>query len=389
MTRFVSYSSDHRVTDLVATLRRFGLAAWRDQESLGSGEATRGEIQAELARCDAAMLWLGGETLRSDYVCRVELPLIVAAHQQRGMRIVPLFVDVGARAGIDAVRAATGLEIGDHNGHVMGDGEDLPVFLERVAEAEVRTHLRARADGRRPAVRMVTRSDVAGGRDDADLNFDWIREYPSDGRLPDADTTTALERALHQSVQELLGAFGAGAVDLYLSCHLHLGVAVGFELRRVTGAVPRVAMGGDWWSCTSAAGESVPPLVEMVAPGSVDGTRSAVELDLSRDVGTTVSTHVATTGVRYRERTRLLPEAGPGQEAVTPGALKVWAERAAEAIRRARSQPGVEGIDLFLAAPVGFAVALGWRLNAVRDVRIFHPENNAGSYRHVWTLPPS
>lgn len=389
MTRFVSYSSDLRVTALVETLRRHGLATWRDQEALGAGQATRAEIEAELAGCDAAMLWLGGGTLRSQYVCRVEIPLIVDAYEQRSMRVVPLFVDVGAREGIDAVRDATGQEIGDHNGLVMADDENLPVFLDRVAEEEVRTHLRARATGRRPVVRVVTRSDVAGGLDVADLNFDWIREYPSDGELPGGDTAAALRRTLHRSVQELLAAFGAGSVDLHLACHLHLGVAVGFELRRVTQAVPRVAVGDHWWTCGPASARTAAPLAELVTQGPVDGTRSAVELNLSRDISATVSAHVASTGTNYRERIRLRPPDGPAQESVSPASCNAWAEQAADVIRRTRARPGVDGVDLFLAAPMGFAVALGWRLNAVGGVRLFHPEGNAGPYRHVWTLPSS
>lgn len=391
MTSFISYSGDYnRVATLVETLRRQGLRTWRDQDSLGSGQATYDEIAAELERCDATLLWLGGGTLESDYVCKIEIPLGVESSRRRGMRIVPLFVDMGARDGINAVRRATGYEIGDHNGHVLRPGEVLAAFLGRVANGEVRAALqRPAAEGRRPVLRCVTRSDVAGGRADANLNFDWIREYASDGRLPDHQTATALQRALHTSMQHVHTVFGSGIVDLHLSCHLHIGVALGFELRRVTGAIPRVAVGSGWWTCGMVPATAASPLSERASVGPVTATRSAVEIGLSRDIDRAVSAHIAATDVRYRERIRLAPPDGPDQQAVTQSSLNVWAEQAADAIRRARARPGVDAVDVFLAAPIGFALALGWRLNAVGGVCLFHPEGNAGPYRHVWTLQPS
>jgi SMODS-associated and fused to various effectors sensor domain len=349
---------------------------------------TRDSIASELARCDAAMLWLGGGTLASDYVRNIELPLIFENNQARGLRIVPLFVDDSAQSGIDAVRKATGHEIGDHNGHVRSD--DINAFTARVGSEEVRARLtRGPEDIRRPVLRCVTRSDAAGGREDADLNFDWIREYPSDGQLPDESTIDALQQALHRSVQHVISSFGPGLVDLYLSCHLHIGVALGYELRRVTGAVPRVAVGDDWWQCLPASPTADIALKSRPAVGQAGATRTAIEIALSRDTTALVSSLIATSDARYRERTHLSPEDGPDQQAVTRDNVNPWADQCADAIRRARSQPGVDSVDVLMAAPIGFAVALGWRLNAVGGVRLFHPEGNAGPYRHVWTLQAS
>ena len=77
------------------------------------------------------------------------------------------------------------------------------------------------------------------------------------------------------------------------------------------------------------------------------------------------------------------------QVAVNAALANPWAEQTADVIRKARSQPGIEAVDVFISAPIGFAVALGWRLNAIGGVHIFHPEGNSGPYRHVWTLQDS
>jgi len=350
---------------------------------------TRDSIASELARCDAAMLWLGGGTLASDYVRKIEIPLIFENNQTRGLRIIPLFVDDGAKSGIDAVRTATGYEVGDHNGHVR-DSDHINAFTERVASEEVRSRLaHGSADVRRPLLRCVTRSDAAGAREEADLNFDWIREYPSDGQLPSESTIDALQQALHRSVQHVISAFVPGLVDLYLSCHLHIGVALGYELRRVTGAVPRIALADDCWQCLTVSPTADIELKSRSSVGQAGANRTAVEIALSRDTTALVSSLIATSDARYRERTHLSPDDGPAQQAVTRDNVNPWADQCADAIRRARSQPGVDSVDVFMAAPIGFAVALGWRLNAVGGVRLFHPEGNAGPYRHVWTLQPS
>lgn len=180
-----------------------------------------------------------------------------------------------------------------------------------------------------------------------------------------------------------------GQLELHLKCHLHLAMALGFELRRTTGMVPQVELGDSWQAVRlvpALPGEDA--LREVADNGPAGGTSVAVELSVSRSVSPMVNEHVAATGTAYRRRVRLSPHGQPGQVTVTSENLNAWAEQAAEAIRRARSLPGVTGVDLFIASPTAFAVALGWRLNAVGQVSIFHPTDD-GPYAKVWELPAS
>ncbi len=391
MTVFVSYSSDiDRVSSLVQTLRRHGLRTWRDQDSLEQGDATEVAIQAQLASCATAMVWLGGSTLDSGFVCKIELPLIFDNNTARGLRIVPLFVDVDVATGIDQIRVATGREIGTHNGHRFGPPDSFATDLLEVASREVKATLHERAkaaNGGRPIIRCVTRSDAASGRDDADLNFDWIHEYPAAGTLPDATTVEDLRNALHVSSQHLIAAFGPGTVDLHVKCHLHLGVALGYELRRVTSLKPRVDVEGVWWNIDAVpALTEAEQLVEHITNGPVDGERTAVEISLNRDVGPLLDEYAASTAP-YRRRIRLEPAGGPDQGSVSPENVNGWAEQAAAAIRDLKSLPGVEAVDVFMATPIGFAVALGWRLNAIGGISLFHPIGNSGPYELVWIIP--
>jgi hypothetical protein len=393
MTVFVSYSKDiDRVRSLVQALRRHGLRTWRDQDSLEQGDATEAVIQAELESCAAAMVWLAGNTLDSAFVCKIELPLIFDNHAARGLRIVPLFVDVDVATGIDQIRTATGQEIGTHNGYQFGSPDSFATDLLEVASREVKATLREgamTANGRRPIIRCVTRSDAASGKQQADLNFDWIHEYPATGTLPDTVTVEDLRNALHVSSQHLIAEFGPGPVDLHVKCHLHLGLALGYELRRVTGLKPRVDVESVWWEIDAVpALQESEQLVEHTTNGPVDGARAAVEIGLNRDVGPMANEYAPRTAP-YRRRIRLAPVGGPDQGSVNPDNVNGWAEQAAAAIRRLKSLPGVDAVDVFMAAPIGFAVALGWRLNAIGGVSLFHPTGNSGPYELVWTIPDS
>lgn len=394
MTSFISYSGDvERVGRLAATLRRHGLRTWRDRDALRQGATTEAAIEEALAACESAMVWLGGDTMRSPFVSNIELPHIFANHRANGLRIVPLFIDTTVTEGCNQVRDAIGEEIGSHNGYVWNPTSSEQDNLGAIASAEAAAALGARARAPaapRPVVRMVTRSDGAGARDTADLNLDWIPEYPADGALPDDAIVAALQSALHVACQSLIASFGAGVVDLHLKCHLHLGVALGFELRRTTGMLPRVELDGAWLEIHTASrldpGEE---LVAEITPGPADASRASIEISVTRDVSPLVNDYVTMTGTRYRKRVRLRPPTGPDQQAVKATNVNAWAEQAAAAVRAAKAAPGVDDVDVFLAAPIGLAVAFGWRLNAIGDVRLLHPVGNAGPYVPVWHLSGS
>jgi hypothetical protein len=393
MSAFVSYSGDFdRVHDLVQALRRHGLRTWRDQDDLGQGAETEAEIDAALARSTAAFVWLGGQTMTSAFVRNIELPLIFRHSRERGLRVVPVFVDVTVKEGNEQVRAATGEEIASHNGYRWDPSLSDQENVDAVARAELKAELgsRAAAGAERPKVRMVTRSDGASARDVSDLNFDWIHEYPPDGTLPHADTVEILRRSLHTGCQALISAFGAGPVELHLKCHLHLGIALGYEVRRPTGLLPSVELDGEWQ--TIRIGDCLLPEQALSITsdnGPAGANRVAVELNVTRDVRPLVNAHVAQSGATYRKRVRISPPEGPRQDALTSRTLNPWADQIADVVRGARSMPAVDGVDLFLAAPISFAVALGWRLNAVGGIQIFHPLENAGPYTLVWSLPDS
>jgi hypothetical protein len=388
---FLSYSGDDRVALLAAALRWHGMRPWRDGDSLALGVPTRAEIVAALADCRAAMVWLTETTLNSDYVTRVELPAIFEEHDQRGLDIIPIFVDWRPDDASVVVRGVVGREIGDHNGAVIDTAALIENEVMRIAGGYAQSALISASKSTsswRPTVRCATRSNAAEGADIADLDLDWTREYPSDGRLPNLETRERLRQALSRVSDELIGVAGPGVLDLYIRCHLHLGLALGHAFRRTTGLRPRVFADGQWWSCEVIDSLPGQGLTESVIHGPATATVASVELSITQDVRPGVNQTVSHSGVPYYTRSQMQPAVGTGQSALTdPGTSNIWADQAAEAIRTAGRPPGITAVDLFLAAPLQFAVALGWRLNAVGPVRIFHWVGNAGPYTEAWTLP--
>lgn len=390
---FISYSGDLDTITAVATaLRRQGLRPWRDADDLPLGARTRDEILSELTGCCAAMIWLSRATLDSDYVKRIELPAIFEQHEQRGLIIIPIFVDwaPGADAS-DAVRVATGHEIGDMNGFAWDRGANVTHEAARLARRYASTSLHElAASGDRPIVRCATRTDAAPARETADVNLDWRAEYPSGGSLPDSATTLELRTALSAVTDEVITSFGAGDVTIAARCHLHLGVALGHAFRRPTGMVPTLLIDGQAWRAEIIRPGAVEGLGVAESIGPVVADRGSVEISISRDISDGVSRTIAETGTAYALRTKLAPPDGSYQSALPDGTTaNVWASQAADLITSTRARPGIDHVDLYLATPIQFAVLLGWRLNVAGGLHLYHWQENAGPYRNVWTLPPS
>lgn len=392
-TAFISYSNSRAVLAEVAhALRRHGAPPWRDVESLPLGGRTREEIEAELERCHGALLWLSNDTLESAYVVNVELPAIQRQVERRALRVLPVFVDMDPREAIDRVSELAGIEIGDNNGHVLDTEAPIQVEAAAIARAYLATVLRDASRGaqRPPVVRCVTRDETASRRDEADANLDWRFEYGHDADLPDDELVARLRDALASATSVVSATFQPGVVELELKCHLHVAVALGHAFRKPTGILPWTRVGDEWW-----AAEDVPVLSggamgesRSVGPAQLD--RAAVLVSVTRDVAPGVNRTVAATRRRYAHRVSLAPLGGPGQHAVPDArTTNAWAQQVADAMQRLRDEQPVAEIDLFMAAPVQFAVMLGWRLNAAGRVNLYHWRGNQGPYALAWTLPPT
>lgn len=91
---FVSYSRAdaaclERLRVHLRPLQRESAIAYWDDGSIVAGERWRDRIEAALARARVAVLLVSADFLASDFVVQSELPVLLAAAEERGTSILP------------------------------------------------------------------------------------------------------------------------------------------------------------------------------------------------------------------------------------------------------------------------------------------------------------
>jgi hypothetical protein len=387
---FISYAYEDQpqARAQALALRRAGIRSWRDEDELILGKPSEAEIrQAIRDECDGALLWLSPSTLSSSFVMDIELPIILTRASEGGFPVVPVFQGLSPSEAATRVRERTGLEVAAYNGQRIAATDDLASVTRTIASRFVVARMGASGDRvsePRPVIRAVTRDDTAGGIDEACLDFDWRHAY-LDGAAPDPMLQLELAAALGSSISALLAAYGGGEIILEARVHLSVALALGFALRRPTGAVPAVRYDDGVW--LAAVGSDAEGLEERLDWGPVEAEQLAVELPISRDVSVGVDQLVTRAGP-FRARLRFNPTGGPGQAVVRDVAqANAWADQVIERAAAVRDEARASSIGLFVAAPLPLAVFLGWRLNAAGRVISYEWKSNMGPYVPGWSLP--
>jgi hypothetical protein len=386
VTAFISYSDERDArAQLVYALREHGVTPWRDVEDLDLGNATTDTIEAELADCSGAILWINEQVLGSAYVADVELPAIARAARDRGIRVVPVFDGLTPSDASERV-SRFGIEIGENNGHVVVPTatslETATAIAARYANAELKA---AHANGREPIVRLVTYDDTAPHRDDAILNFDWRHALAADDVEPDVEAR--LRNALAASTGALKAAYGASQVVIAAKAHLPAAVALGYAFSETTGCTVRMERDGVVYTVDRGISDVAGLEASWHLKGPIDARAAAGELAVTRDTVAGVSAYVAG-GHRYRERVTLTPPAGSGRFALDgPASCNAWAHQMCNLLTELGARSDIDRIDLFLACPVELAVAVGWWANATGPITLMNWAGKAGPYTPMWHLP--
>jgi hypothetical protein len=94
---FVSYSHvDHKWLERLLVhlkpLERGGLVERWDDTRLRTGDLWRMDIEKALAQADIAILLLSADYLASDFIYKQELLPLLAAHEERGLVVMPVII---------------------------------------------------------------------------------------------------------------------------------------------------------------------------------------------------------------------------------------------------------------------------------------------------------
>ena len=97
LTVFVSYSRAdiqclERLRVHLRPLQREGAIAYWDDGSINAGEKWQEQIEAALDRARIAVLLISADFLASDFVIESELPVLLAAAEERGTTILPVIL---------------------------------------------------------------------------------------------------------------------------------------------------------------------------------------------------------------------------------------------------------------------------------------------------------
>jgi hypothetical protein len=362
-----------------------GLNPWRDADRLHDGDLTTNTIETELSRCSGAILWVNEWVFGSSYVQTVELPAIARAVRRRGIRIVPVIDGMKPEEASQRL-SEFGLEIADVNWHVVDTALDDDAIAAMVARRYASGHLAdSKRDGKEPIVRLVSYDDTAPLRDEAVLNFDW-RHHIVEGRLKPR-SEELLRAALAASSGEFKATFGACEVMVATKSHLPLAVALGHAFAEPTGCTLAFTRGDERWTLSRSASAETPLDLEEGLRGPVDAGAASVEVSVTREVEPGVNASLAA-GRRYRRRLMLRPVEGPARASVRSDRdVSAWSRQIGQSLVLLADLPEVRSIDVFLAAPVELAVAVGWWANALGPVHLMNWFGKNGPYERMWSLP--
>lgn len=386
---FISYSGSRIERSLLFhALQDHGLNPWRDVESQNLGDATTEVIEEKLAGSSAAILWINRDIFHSHYVATVELPAIARAWR-KGLRVVPVFDGMSPSEAADELSGATGIEIGDTNGHLIDSSLAPEDSAAEIGRRVVRAHVEDAAKrGEEPTVRLVSYDDTAALREQAVLNLDWRHRLTSSSGLEPSDESR-LRDALSTAAGAFKDAYGAGEIAVAAKTHLPFAVALGHAFAQPSGCTLGLDRGSDEpWVTTRPPRAPTPPLVEANGMrGPVQARSASLEASITRNVEAGVNRHVSR-GQRYRHRLMLTPPEGPSRTAFDQSEIaSAWAYQIATALMRMADRSDIDNIDLFLAAPVEVAIFIGWWANSSGTVNLMHWNGERQTYERMWTIP--
>lgn len=210
------------------------------------------------------------------------------------------------------------------------------------------------------------------------LLLDWEPYYHQE-RYPDPDVwRTQLLPAL-ADLRRVLTNYGLRQIDLSGRARLGVGLALGYAFREVTETVIRVRQGPSWWR-TLPHDTTLTPFGDVQPQQVGDGPDLTLELNINRDRGEVsgfVDAYLQEHPLPLNKRLRLELPTGPSST-ISETTAQAVAAHVRTLLQRHR-RPGGE-VHLFMAAPLGLAVLIGWHLNALTPVQYYELPEGGKSY---------
>lgn len=340
-------------------------------------------VNSNLSQADGVLLHATGDYLDNEQGFESAVNELRRESRERGIPVIILRDGVDRRALRSFVNPA---DLGwadtepeptahDANGLALVAHDALQVLLTRQANLRIRSG--------RTSIGLTTFAGVAFDHPLA-LLLDW-ESYYHEGDYPTTEVwRTHLLPAL-ADLRHTLKAHGLRQIDLSGRARLGAGLAFGYAFREVTETVIRVQQGSCWW-------RTVPHDARLAPCGDVqptlvgEGLDLTVELNVNRERGeisTFVDAYLRAHPLPIGQRLRLEPKDGPNSRMSEHDAQAIAAQ-VRTLIQRHR-RPGGE-THLFMSAPLGVAVLIGWHLNALTPVQYYELPGGGAGYEPACRL---
>ena len=383
---FLSHQNGDRddVVGLEGSLRRRGLASWRDRRSLLAGDDSDVMIRSGIDRDTSGFVIYGSDrTLSSPYVWNKEWPWAHARRKRElavghpaPYRLVPLLVDgLDYRMLRHAATSAGSPDPTTTNGEHLRRGD--PAGRDAVARWLLRGALADRVAIRSQGPVRVRLSTFPGSHDvEADVLVDWEPEFagsrvdwtPLQAALADFRAETApIRRAIEVDAQaRLVPAFVFGHAFPLVS------------------RIPLIAIhrDGQRWTIPAIGDPTVIKLIPPTGDEAGDPAVAVVEVSLARSVTSATETAVAELGLRPGWRASIgLPGSADAVDARIAGTSAAAFGRTLRDLR----DKGVLEAHVFIAAPAAVALLLGASVNAGPAMTLYYTHD--GRYAPSVRLP--
>jgi len=214
------------------------------------------------------------------------------------------------------------------------------------------------------------------------LLVDWRSVYQP---YPNPDDWTDLLLPALTDLRISLGGTAMAQIELSALARLSAGVALGYAFRSVTRTSFRMRQGPAWWHTAAhdpAARPFGQPEPALVGPGP----DLSVELNITQPTGklsADVTYHIDAVGLPVGRRLRLELPGGPTAQLAEADAQAI-ASQVRTLIQAHKQRDGVT--HLFMAAPFGLALMIGWHLNTLTPVQCYEMPEGTTRYEPACRL---
>lgn len=219
------------------------------------------------------------------------------------------------------------------------------------------------------------------------LTLDWVDLYDGDSgynrrQLHNPDDWSNVILPDIKIAAKTLESFGVHRVHLMGAMRLPTWFALGTQLPRVRGWILSLDQNGDEWR-TDTTPASLTAITTELAVNR--GTDLAVAIVLSQNPTNDVLAHINERSIPVKTLVSLSVPAGPGMSSLTDDAHALsWAASARDVIIQRVRATGATKIHIFMAAPAGAALMLGYYWNMLPPTLVY--EHLGNTYSPTFTI---